>query len=141
MSLSSPSATDLTGDGVSDIVFGTGVERLKRERGRYQFTNEPETSGYVVAVSGATNQVIWKVPNPRDAFTTPRFAELNGDSVPDVIMGGREGAFGAFSGTDGTALWRVPPGGVARTPVRYNFFTPGLIRDVNGDDEIGRAHV
>ncbi|MGH7504431.1 MAG: hypothetical protein ACRELX_02220, partial [Longimicrobiales bacterium] len=76
---------------------------------------------------------LWKVANPRDAFTTPRFAELNGDSVPDVIMGGREGAFGAFSGDDGRVLWHVSPADIAQTPVPYNFFTPALIQDANGD--------
>lgn len=139
LSMSSPSAIDLTGDGVLDVVFGTGVERLRRDQRRYVFTDQPEISGYVVAVSGAGNEVIWRVPNPRDAFTTPRFAELNGDGVPDVIMGGREGAFGAFNGTDGTPLWRVAPAEITDTPVPYNFFTPGLIRDANGDDVVDIA--
>jgi hypothetical protein len=84
-------------------------------------------------VSGATNDVIWRVPNPGEAFTTPRFAVVNGDGIMDVIMGGREGAFSAYNGVDGSVLWRVAPAAVATTPVPYNFFTPALIRDANGD--------
>jgi hypothetical protein len=133
MTTSSPGLADLTGDGVPDIVFGTGVDRVQPQPGRMVFTGEPEVSGHVVAVSGATNEILWRVPNPRDAFTTPRFADLNGDAVADVIMGGREGACSAFSGTDGALLWRVTPANVAKTKFPYNFFTPALIRDATGD--------
>lgn len=133
MTISSPSLVDLTGDGVLDIVFGTGVDRVRPQPRRMVFTDEPDVSGYVVAVSGASNEILWSVPNPRDGFTTPRFADLNVDGVADVVMGGREGALNAFSGVDGTRLWRVDPARVARTRFPYNFFSPGLVRDANGD--------
>lgn len=133
MTISSPALDDLDGDGVPDIVFGTGVDRVQENGGQWTFASEPEVSGRVVAVSGATNEVLWKVPNPRDAFTTPRFVELSGDGVPDVVMGGREGSFGAFDGTDGSVLWRVAPSDVASTPVPYNFTTPDPIGDVDDD--------
>lgn len=133
MTMSSPSLMDLDGDGAEDIVFGTGFDRVRPLAGGFAFFPEPEVSGYVVAVSGKTNAVLWRVPNPRDAFTTPRFAKLNGDSVPDVIMGGREGAFSAFSGTDGALLWRVPPTSVAKTEYPYNFSRPAIVRDASGD--------
>lgn len=133
MTSSSPGLIDLNDDGVADIVFGTGVDRLQPEDGHFVFAAEPAVSGTVVAISGATNAILWQVPNPRDAFTTPRFAELNGDGVPDVVMGGREGAFSAFSGRDGALLWRVPPENVASTPAPYNFTTPAVIDDVSAD--------
>ncbi|HZD04356.1 MAG TPA: hypothetical protein VE173_05550, partial [Longimicrobiales bacterium] len=53
--------------------------------------------------------------------------------VTDVVMGGREGSFAAFSGVDGSELWRVAPEDVAETPAPYNFTTPDLIGDVDGD--------
>ena len=133
MTISSPTLNDLNGDGVPDIVFGSGYERVQIRNGEFVFTPEPEVSGYVIAVSGATNEILWQVPNPRYAFTSPRFSDLNRDGTADVIMGGREGAFSAFNGKDGALLWRVSPEAVARSSFPYNFFTPGFIRDANGD--------
>ena len=133
MTSSSPSFADLDGDGVPDIVFGTGVDRTRPVGRRLQFTGVPAVSGEVVAVSGATNRILWKVPNPRDAFTTPRFAQLNGDRVPDVVMGGREGVLTAYDGTNGRVVWRLIGDDVVETPFPYYFLTPALIDDVNGD--------
>ena len=134
MTNSSPNLADLDGDGIDDIVYGTGTDRVRPVAGgKFRFATEPEVSGYVVAISGSTNRVLWRVPNPRDAFTTPRFARLNGDAIPDVLMGGREGAFSAFDGTNGNVLWRVSPTRVARTEDLYNFSRPALIRDANAD--------
>ena len=133
MTNSSPVLADLDGDGALDIVFGAGVDRLRPGPEGYTFSDEPEIPGHVIAVSGAGNEILWDAPNPGEAFTTARFLDVNGDGVLDVIMGGREGAFTAFGGADGTTLWRVDPQGVAKTPVPYNFFSPALIEDVNGD--------
>ena len=134
MTTSSPSLADLSGDGVPDIVFGTGVDRvIPAPSGGRMLDKDPEISGYVVAVSGANDEILWQVPNPRDAFTTPRFARLNGDSVPDVVMGGREGVLSAFSGADGALLWRDTGDAVAATSFPLNFFTPAVIDDANRD--------
>lgn len=133
MTQSSPDLTDLDRDGVADIVFGSGVDRVRPEQSGYVFSQEPAVPGYVTAISGATNEVLWNAANPGEAHTTPRFVHVDGDGVPDVIMGGREGAFSAFSGVDGSILWRVDPSAVAETPVPYNFFTPAVIRDVDDD--------
>jgi len=133
MTFSSPNLVDLDGDGALDIVYGTGVDRLRPEGGRWRLGTEPEIAGYVTAVSGKTNQVLWKAPHAGEAFTTARFADLNGDDVPDVIMGGRQGSMAALNGGNGAVLWRVEPGRIATTPELYNFFTPAIIDDVNGD--------
>ena len=130
---SSPSLVDLNGDGALDIVYGTGVDRLRPEGGRFVLGAEPKIAGYVTAVSGKTNEILWRAPHSGEAFTTPRFAKLNDDDLPDVVMGGRQGSMSAFSGKDGTLLWRVDPARIAVTPVLYNFFTPALIDDANSD--------
>ena len=133
MSISSPRVIDLNGDGALEIVFGTGVPRVQPRNGKFIFTKEPDPPGFVQVVDGATNRMLWKVPHTGDAFTTPQFAKLNGDDVLDVVMGGREAAFSAYSGTDGALIWRTDPATVAATPVPYNFFTPAFVRDLNGD--------
>jgi len=133
MTSSSPAFADLDGDGIADIVFGTGVDRTRPVGRHLQFTGQPAVSGEVVAVSGATNRVLWKVPNPRDAFTTPRFARLNGDAVPDVVMGGREGVLTAYDGRNGNVLWRLFGEDVVSSPFPYYFLTPAIIDDVTGD--------
>jgi outer membrane protein assembly factor BamB len=133
MTSSSPAFADLDSDSIPDIVFGTGVDRTRPVGRHLQFTGQPAVSGEVVAVSGATNRLLWKVPNPRDAFTTPRFARLNGDAVPDVIMGGREGVLTAYDGRNGSVLWRLLGEDVVNTPFPYYFLTPAIIDDVTGD--------
>lgn len=133
MSTSSPVLVDLDGDHVLDIIFGSGVDRVRNGSGKMVFTGQPDVSGEVMAVSGATNKVLWQVPNPRDAFTTPRLARLNADSVPDVIMGGREGNLSAFDGRNGQLLWRVEGKQLVKSEWPFGFYTPALITDMTSD--------
>lgn len=133
LSRSSPALADLNRDGVDDIVFGAGVERLQPGATQYVLPTDSSVTGFVVAVSAVDNKLLWKVRHPRDAFTMPRFLDVNGDGTPDVIMGGREGGLAAYSGRDGQQLWRARPESVARTNFPYNFFTPAIIADQNGD--------
>ncbi len=136
-SFATPGLADLDGDGVPDIVYGTGIDRVKPQPdSTWAFTKEPEIPGYVTAVSGATNEILWRVPHTGEVFTTPRFADLDRDGVPDVLIGGREAAMAAFSGRDGAVLWRVDPKAIATTPAPYNFTTPAPIGDVNGDSVV-----
>jgi outer membrane protein assembly factor BamB len=130
---SSPVLVDLDRDGIDDIVFGSGRDRTMPGQGRYYFSKEPAIPGYVTAVSGATGRQLWKTGHAGDAHTIPRFADVNRDGVPDAFMGGREGAFAAFSGADGQVLWRIPRNVLPVTPEPYNFFTPAIIPDANGD--------
>jgi len=130
---SSPALVDLDRDGIEDIVFGSGMDRTRPAEGRYYFAKEPDPAGYVAAVSGATGQLLWKAPHTGDAHTVPVFADVNGDGVADVFMGGREAAFAAFNGVDGQVLWRIQRSALPVTPEPLNFFTPVVIGDVNGD--------
>src|SRR5262249_12244073 len=133
MTESSPSFADLDGDGVLDIVFGTGVDRVRPVGRHLQFTGEPAVSGEVVAVSGKTNNLLRQVANPRDACTTQRFVKLNGDAIPDVLMGGREGILSAYDGPTGKLIWRLVGDDVVQSSFPYYFLSPAVIGDVNGD--------
>lgn len=137
MSFATPALADLDGDGVPDIVYGSGIDRVKPQPdSTWAFTDDPPIPGYVTAVSGATNEILWRVPHTGEAFSTPPFVELNGDGVSDVLIGGREAAMAAFSGRDGAVIWHVDPTAIAETPAPYNFTTPAPIGDVNADSVV-----
>src|SRR3990172_9812336 len=84
---SAPALIDLDGDNVPDVVFGSGRDRTVPAGDHYVFSREPAIPGYVTAVSGATNELLWQAPHTGEAHTIPRFADLNRDGVPDVVMG------------------------------------------------------
>lgn len=137
MSFATPGLADLDGDGAADIVYGSGIDRVKPQPdSTWAFTDDPAIPGYVTAVSGATNEILWRVPHTGEAFSTPRFADLDGDDVPDVVIGGREAAMAAFSGRDGSVIWHVEASAIAETSAPYNFTTPAPIGDANGDGVI-----
>src|SRR5688500_20301760 len=107
MTISSPNLADLDRDGVADIVYGTGKDRLLPRDGRYVFSGIPSIPGHVVAGPGATDEILWQVPNPGGACTTARVLTIDGDDVPDVILGGRRRASSAYRREDGPVRWRV----------------------------------
>lgn len=69
------SFADIDGDSVVDALAGTGGVTEDR-------------SGHVIAASGRTGTTLWTFRVPRDgcASVAP-FADVNGDSVPDVLVG------------------------------------------------------
>ncbi|MTB50951.1 PQQ-binding-like beta-propeller repeat protein [Lewinella sp. W8] len=124
-SSSSPMAVDLTGDGIDDIVFGGGGK---------EFT---ATDAAVVALDGATGQVIWQHPARNQIVGSAIFQDIDSDSIPDVFIGGRSAVFCALSGKDGQLLWEFLPDDPA---VAYyedtsilNFFNPQWVPDVDAD--------
>ena len=125
-SMSSPQIVDLNGDGAMDIVFGTGYERQPADHGK------PD-GGFVFAISGATNRTIWEVGVPGEIYSTPKFIDVDDKGQMDVIVGGREGVFVALSGEDGELLWAVDPEAIAEQERPYNFYTPAVIDDIDGD--------
>lgn len=123
---SSPRLVDLDGDGVLDVVVGMG---------RREFLDSDTA---VVALSGANGEVLWSVPARDEVFGSAEFLDINGDGVPEVLIGGRAATFLALDGRDGTLLWEYrekPPadGEIPGNWNRYNFYNAQILPDLTGD--------
>lgn len=122
ITFSSPALHDITGDLIPDVVIGAGIE------------NQPSRRG-VIAVNGATGQILWEYPARNQVYTNAIFRDLNHDQTDDVIMAGRDAVLMAISGADGAAIWEFWPdsSGNPRTQGWLNFYQPQWIPDQNGD--------
>ncbi|MDH3649525.1 MAG: PQQ-binding-like beta-propeller repeat protein [Saprospiraceae bacterium] len=124
-SSSSPRAVDLNQDKVKDIVIGAGGREFS-----------PSESG-VLAIDGATGQVLWKVPARNQVVGSAVFQDINADDIPDVFIGGRSAIFLALNGSDGTKLWEFLPDNDSLDYINdttiLNFYSAQLIPDIDGD--------
>ena len=116
--MSSPHTIDITGDGILDIIVGTGIE-------------QPPT-GSIVALDGSSGELLWERNASQEMFASAQFADLNDDSVQDVILGGRLHELLAVSGTDGSLIWEFDASNNARENW-YQFYTGQFIDDQDGD--------
>jgi hypothetical protein len=129
--LSSPRAIDLDGDGVRDLVTGHGAE--------VDATDGPskdlDSYGSVTAHNGATGNLLWEFKAREEIVGSAAFLAIDADEVPDIVIGGRQAELVALSGRDGSLLWRFFDGSVdeARARGYYNFYTPLVIADRDGD--------
>lgn len=114
---SSPKLVDLNGDGVLDVVQGFGQDTL----------GAAESS--VVATDGATGAELWRSSGHEDLIGTARFAQLDGDNTPDVVIGGRRGVLLALDGATGGLLWQFDE----QNGRWFNFYTSQFIADRDGD--------
>ena len=61
---------------------------------------------------------------------------LTGDSVPDIIIGGRAAELQAINGRNGKVIWAFFPEGNSMEPRKkgwFNFYNPQIIPDQNRD--------
>lgn len=111
--VSSPLLADLTKDGGVDIVFGSD-------------------DGKLYALNGQ-GQRVWVAPDDakggagNELQSSPAAADLDGDNVPDIVIGSQNGKVYALSGERGWELWNS--GSIMKAGV---FATPALT-DVDGD--------
>lgn len=123
---SSPRAVELNGDGILDLVLGTGKEEFQA------------TDVAVLALNGATGEILWKVGGINQVVGSAVFKDISGDGVPDVFIGGRTAQLYAINGLTGKIIWQyLPPGAVPDSSVPdttlLNFYNPQFITDQNKD--------
>lgn len=123
-SQSSPRTVDLNGDAVLDIVMGAGE-------------NEYQKSEFgVLALDGQSGALLWKHPCVDQVYGSAVFEDINGDSTPDVFIGGRSNQFFAIDGKTGKNIWTWKPVFADHPKLKYadrNMQNPVLVPDKNGD--------
>ncbi len=115
----SPRLAELTGDGILDVVFGTGVE-------------EGQT-GSTVALDGSNGSLLWEVGADQEIFASAKFHDIDSDGTLDVVAGGRMSQLFAISGASGDVIWRFD----VNSPERanwYQFYSGQFVDDVDGDN-------
>jgi hypothetical protein len=120
---SSPRFSDLTGDGVKDVVIGNG----------YDDEDEVRSRGGVLALDGRSGAVLWSVEAKAEVFGSAVFARLDGDDVDDIVIGGRSAVLLAISGRTGELLWSFRPNDDARVDGFFGFYNALVVPDVTGD--------
>ncbi len=118
---SSPRATDLNGDGVADIVVGSGNEMDTDCRG-------------VLAFDGTDGHVLWHLDARSQLFGSPIFHDITGDGVPEVFTGGRRSQFYCLDGRNGAMLWEASPCSQnCNSDSLPNYYTGQWLDDLNHD--------
>ena len=121
---SSPRVADLNLDGIKDIIVGTG---------RHEFE---KTDSAVVALDGATGELLWHVGARDQIFGSATLLDINQDSIPDVFIGGRSAELKAINGKTGVLIWEYFKESEHTKPSShglYNFYNPQIIPDQNND--------
>lgn len=121
---SSPRATDLNGDGVLDIVMGAGKNEWVHS----------DTA--VIALDGKNGALLWAVGADNQVVGSACFLDVTGDGTQDVFIGGRTRFLVGINGKTGQLLWQYqyPENATgAMAFAKYNFYSPQLVPDQNGD--------
>ncbi len=111
-------------DGVKDLVIGCAKKEF-----------QALDSG-IIAVDGATGKMLWNAFARDQVFGSASFLDVNRDSVPDVIIGGRAAELKALNGKNGKVLWAFFPKENSMEPRKkgwFNFYNPQIIPDQNND--------
>lgn len=117
MILSAASVSDLTGNGILDIVFS---ERISAAVGRV----------HAVDISGNPINANWPLEVPGTPAVTPSLGDINNDGTPDVVFGLSSGIYYAVDSETGEPLDGFP---VELESASISYQSPILV-DLDGDD-------
>jgi outer membrane protein assembly factor BamB len=123
-SYASVRTADLNGDGTRDLLIGAGSAEWM-----------PSDTGFL-ALDGRTGDLLWRLPARNQIVGSAVTLDLTGDGTQDVILGGRSAELRAIEGRTGRVLWEFFATNDTLGAKRagwYNFTTPQLIADQNGD--------
>ncbi|WKN42655.1 outer membrane protein assembly factor BamB family protein [Tunicatimonas pelagia] len=122
---SSVRLTDLTGDGVLDIVLGTGQRELH------------PTDTAVIALDGRDGRLLWQVAARDQIVGSAMLLDVTQDEIDDIFIGGRNAELMAIDGRSGELLWEFYQAGDSIDPGKtaglYNFYNPQRIPDQDQD--------
>jgi len=121
---SSPRVADFNGDGVQDIVIGTGRKEFHA------------CDSAVIALDGANGDVLWKVSAKDQVFGSVALRDITGDAIEDAVIGGRSAELIAVNGATGEVIWRFSAEQVKQKKWEthwFNFYNPQFIPDQNKD--------
>jgi outer membrane protein assembly factor BamB len=117
--------TDLTGDGILDIVLGTGRQEL----------HPADTA--VIALDGQNGQLLWYASARDQIVGSAAILDIDDDGINDVIIGGRSAELMALDGPSGNVIWEFYTSGDSLNPGEtaglYNFYNPQQIPDQDAD--------
>lgn len=111
---SSPSVADLDSDGRKEVVFA--VDKFH--------VGGPDL--YVLDASSGT--VKWSATLGGSLRSSPAVADLDGDGIREVLIGGPDGAFRAYHGKTGQLLWSYPTQG--------EIVSSAAVGDLDGDGKL-----
>lgn len=98
------------------------------------YGNERQPTGGASGIDVATGETRWQMTSQDEMFTLPMPLDIGNSSRAPWIVAGRNGQLYAVDAANGEQIWKFQPSGEeGRERGVYNFFTPRVLSDIDGD--------